>query len=67
MLTDVLRILAAALHLGVVVRLRERLLLSRKLAHGAIGGVIELLKSASRKTDADQGDLPWADSEELQA
>ena len=39
---DVLRILAASLHLGVVVWTRERLLLAGKLRTWAIGGEVQL-------------------------
>ena len=42
LLTDMLSVLAAALHLGLVVGLRERLLLASKIRAGSIGGVVEL-------------------------
>jgi len=42
LLTDMLSVLAAALHLGLVVGLRERLLLASEIRPGSIGGVVEL-------------------------
>jgi hypothetical protein len=43
--TNVLGILAASLHLGVVVGIREWLLLSSLLRLGTVGGIEELPKS----------------------
>lgn len=41
-LTDVLSILTAPLHLGLVIRLREELFLTGHLWDGSVGGVVEL-------------------------
>ncbi len=45
-LTDVLRVLATALHLGLVIRLGEWLLFAGELGHGTIGREVELRELA---------------------
>jgi hypothetical protein len=52
----VLSIFAAALHLGLVVRLWKRLLLTRQIGSGSVEGEIELKVSA--KADSPEG-IPY--------
>jgi len=62
-LTHVLGILAAAVHLRGIVGLGERLLLTSQLLLGAVGGVVELKGLVEANQELLWSSLPWGDSE----
>lgn len=53
-----LGVLAAPLHLGLVVRLGERLLLAGQFRPRAVGGIVELGLSDSIECEVED-DSPW--------